>query len=573
MLLPFGLILLLILGITLYLTIRSPIMHYLFVSAVILAVNGTDITEKALSFKEVLGLVRATKPGEPLVLDIMRNAEIEEDVNSFVDEDSTSPMEKPRESTKSEVAASAASSSKEVPPEEAQPKEAPCDSTKEVQPTEVSPKDFMSTEAVSKETHSTVPSETAPKGAPQEAPPSEKTHSKQALAEEASPKGAQSKTPPPTIARDSKTSASKAEASSLASRQKPTAPESSKKPGRRKKDPNSPKEPRSAYIFFVVEMCKKVTAEFPGKTPQEIAAIVGSRWKETAPEQKKKYQELHEQDRERYRNELAEYNRKQATEATEATGNAEGEVEGQTAISPPKEDMATASPSNRQKVTAGSEKKERKLTPTGRPACVVEGCTKQNQGKRNNYMCLKHFTASGGGTAAATTAEATAASPPPASPNLKTPASKRKTPSKSTSQSKLSTSAKRPRSSGRKLCSVDQCTKSSQNGTNGLCVSHWNEHVKAQAQANGTSYKDMRVAKTFGTDIYFGSVKTYFEADKEDPKSEALWNIVYDDGDEEDLNVRELAGALRLYNQKKSNDPKANGGGELPAASENRSEG
>ena len=280
MLLPLGLILLLILGITLYLTIRSPIMHFLFVSAVILAVNGTDITEKALSFKEVLGLVRGTKPGEPLVLDIMRNAEIEEDVNSFVDEDSTSPMEKPRESTKSEVAASAASSSKEVPPEEAQPKEAPCDSTKEVQPTEVSPKDFMSTEAVSKETHSTVPSETAPKGAPQEAPPSEKTHSKQALAEEASPKGAQSKTPPPTIARDSKTSASKAEASSLASRQKPTAPESSKKPGRRKKDPNSPKEPRSAYIFFVVEMCKRLRLNFPAKPHKKLpqsSEVVGKR--------------------------------------------------------------------------------------------------------------------------------------------------------------------------------------------------------------------------------------------------------------------------------------------------------
>ena len=508
----------------------------------------------------------------------MRNAEIEEIVNSSVDEDSTSPMEKPRESTKSEVVATAASSSKHVSPEEAQPKEALSglsDPTNEAQLTKVLPKEVPPTEALSEEAHpkETAPSEEAgPKGVPEEAPPekasSEKTHSKQTLAEEASPKVAQSKTPPPTNTQDSKKPASKAEASTLASQQKPAAPESSKKRGRRKKDPNSPKEPRSAYIFFVVEMCPKVAVEFPGKTPQEIASIVGSRWRETAPEQKKKYQDLHEQDRERYRNELAEYVRKQATEAT---GNAEGEVEGQTtAISPPPKDMATASPSKLQKVTAGSEKKERKLTPTGRPACVVEGCTKQNQGKKNNYMRLKHFTASGGGTAAATTAEATAASPAPASSNLKTPASKRKSPSESTSQSKLSTSAKRPRSTGRKLCSVDQCTKGSQNGTNGLCVSHWNEHVKAQAQANGTSYKDMRVAKTFGTDIYFGSVKTYFEADKEDHKSEALWNVVYDDGDEEDLNVRELAGALRLYNQKKSSDPKAKG---IQLPIENRSEG
>ena len=513
-----------------------------------------------MSFKEALSLVRATKPGKPLVLDIMRNAGIEKEVNSSVDEG------KLNESTKNEVMASAASSSKEVPPDEAQ---APSGSSLPIE--EAPPTDALSKEAHPQEM---VPLEAAPKGAPEEAPPekapSAKTDSKQALSEEASPKKAQPKKPSPTNGQDSKKPASKEEASTLASQQKPAAPESSNKRGRRKKDPNSPKEPRSAYIFFVMEMRPKVAAEFPGKTPQEIASIVGSRWKETAPEHKKKYQDLHEQDRERHRNELAEYVRKQAAKVTV---DAEGEIEGQTTtISPSKEDMATASPSKRQKVTVESEKKERKLTPTGRPACVVEGCTKQNQGKRNNYMCLKHFSASGGGTAAATAAEATAASPAPASPNLKTPGSKRKTPSKSIFQSKLSPSAKRPRSAGRKLCSVDQCTKGSQSGTNGLCVSHWNEHVKAQAQADGTSYKDMRVAKTFGTDIYFGSVKMYFDIDKEDSKSEALWNVVYDDGDEEDLNVRELAGALRLYNQKKPNDPKANGGGELPPAIENRSD-
>ena len=492
-----------------------------------------------MSFKEVLGLVRATKPGKPLVLDIMRRCV---------------------------PAATAASSSKEALPKEAS--SGPSDPTEEVLP-----KEALSEEAHVKEV---IPPEAGPKGAPEEAP-SEKTHPKQALSEEAG-KGTQSRTPPPTNDQDNKKPAPIAEGPALVSQQNAVAPDSSNKRRRRKKDPNSPKEPRSAYIFFLIEMRPKVVAEFPGRTPQEITSIVGSRWNETAPEHKKKYQDLHEQDKVRYRNELAEYVKKQAIEAT---GDAEGEieVEGQAkAIAPQKEEMATASPSKRQNDTEGSKKKERKLTPAGRPACVVEGCTKQNQGKKKNYMCNKHFTTSGDGMGAGATAnnlEAAPASPTPASSNLKTPGSKRKTPSKSTSQSKMSTSAKRPRSAGRKLCSVDQCTKGKQPGTNGLCVSHWNEHIKAQAQADGTSYKDMRVAKTFDADVYFGSVKTYFEADKENPKSEALWNIVYDDGDEEDLNVRELAAALRLYNKKKSNDPKANGGGaELPAAaSENRSEG
>ena len=118
---------------------------------------------------------------------------------------------------------------------------------------------------------------------------------------------------------------------------------------------------------------------------------------------------------------------------------------------------------------------------------------------------------------------------------------------------------------------MDNCTKRSQSGTNGVCLNHFSEQVKIQAKANGASYNDMRVAKTFGTDVFFGTIKAYFAADEEDPKSVPLWNVVYDDGDEEDLNVQELAGALRLYNQKKQNDPKATGGGNN--SSSNRSSG
>lgn len=529
---------------------------------VILAVNGIDLTERAMSFKEVLDLVRSTKPGAPLVLDIMRTVGTEKvsPLKPPGDRESTSPLEKSNESTNSEVKAPAASSSMEVPSEVAPPKGAPSEPSREIPSTEA-----LAEEAAQEGTHpkDMPPADISPKGPPEQAP-SDKAPPKEVLPAEASSKEVQSRTTPPTNAQDNDKLVQEAESQTLASQQKSAAP-GSKKRGRKRKDPNSPKEPRSAYIFFLIEVRPKIAAEFPGKSPQEISSIVGSRWTEMSPGQKKKYQDLHEQDRERYRDELAKYVREQAIEATEP---AEDQGESQTtAISPPEENVATSSPPKRPTVAEASEKKARKLTPTGRPACVAEGCTKQSQGKKNNYMCNKHFAASGG-VAAGSVAnlEVAAPSPVPVSSTLNTPGSKRKAPSQSTSQSKLSTSAKRPKSAGRKLCSVDQCTKGSQNGTGGLCVSHWNEQVKSDAQADGARYKGMRVAKTFDADVYFGSVKMYFEADKEDPKSEALWNVVYDDGDEEDLNVRELANALRLYNQKKRNDPKAaNGGnGELP---------
>ena len=473
----------------------SSVIMYVTGTVVILAVNGIDLTERELSFNEVLDLVRSTKPGTPLILDIMRTIEDDEGVKT--------PAATSERSNNRDVASA---TSKDVSPKTTPPKKA-------------SPKEVSSTKTEKNDTSD------------------------------------QKKAAPAT-------------------QQSPTAPVSATKRGRKKKDPNAPKGPLSAYIYFFSEMRSKL----PGTNSSDASAHIGKQWKELTPEQKKKYEDLSEKDKERYRKEMAEYKAK--NQGTEGAGLAQSRSQDEDKGDPTKEtkeaasspanepsvargtaagaDAAATSPSKRQTVAGDSEKAKRKLTATGRPACVVDGCTKQEQGKGKNYMCQMHWSAANRTATAMATAKATPSSPNPPPSVSKTPGSKRKPPPQSAeSSSKSPTKAKKSKSG--KTCTVHNCTKRPQSGTNGVCLGHWSEQVKIQANANGASYNDMRVAKTFGTDVYFGSIKAYFAAGEEEPKPVALWNVVYDDGDEEDLNVQELAGALRLHNQKKQNDPKATG--------------
>ena len=469
-------------------------------TVVILAANGIDLTERERSFKEVLDLVRSTKPGTPLILDIMRTIE---------DDEAMPPG----------VKAPAATS------ERSNNRDAVSATSKDVSSKTTPPKEGPTKKASSKEVSSTKAEKNDTSDQTQAAP---------------------------------------------ATQQSPTAPVSATKRGRKKKDPNAPKGPLSAYIYFFSEMRSKL----PGTNSSDASTHIGKQWKALTPEQKKKYGDLSEKDKERYRKEMAEYKAK--NQGTEGAGLAQSRSQDEDKGDPTKEtkeaasspanappvaigtaagtDAAATPPSKRQKVAGDSEKTKRKLTATGRPACVVDGCTKQEQGKGKNYMCQMHWSAAN----CTATANATPSSPTPPPSVSKTPGSKRKPPPQSAeSSSKSPTKAKKSKSG--KTCIVDNCTKRSQSGTNGVCLSHWSEQVKIQANANGASYNDMRVAKTFGTDVYFGSIKAYFAAGEEGPKPVALWNVVYDDGDEEDLNVQELAGALRLHNQKKQNDPKATG--------------
>jgi hypothetical protein len=66
-----------------------------------------------------------------------------------------------------------------------------------------------------------------------------------------------------------------------------------------------------------------------------------------------------------------------------------------------------------------------------------------------------------------------------------------------------------------------------------------------------SSFLHQRVAKRFSCGIFFGTI---VEEDNDD----GLWHVHYDDDDEEDLNIKEVQRALRLYQSKQHDDVNVN---------------
>ena len=70
-----------------------------------------------------------------------------------------------------------------------------------------------------------------------------------------------------------------------------------------KKDPNRVKRAKSAYLFFCEERRKEVQLANPGKKMCDISKLLGNLWKEVTEEEKQKYNDLHEEDVQRYEDE------------------------------------------------------------------------------------------------------------------------------------------------------------------------------------------------------------------------------------------------------------------------------
>lgn len=79
------------------------------------------------------------------------------------------------------------------------------------------------------------------------------------------------------------------------------------KPQKKKKDPNAPKQPLSAYFLFSQEERLKVKAEHPGFSICEVAKELGKRWADMAPEVKQRYQQMAEEGRQKYDQDMAAY--------------------------------------------------------------------------------------------------------------------------------------------------------------------------------------------------------------------------------------------------------------------------
>lgn len=86
------------------------------------------------------------------------------------------------------------------------------------------------------------------------------------------------------------------------------------KNGKKRKDPNSPTKPHTAYNLFCKEMREKIKAKDPSITFGDINKICGQKWKEL--EDKTKYTALAEKDKKRYEEEEEQYKRGEYVRAT-----------------------------------------------------------------------------------------------------------------------------------------------------------------------------------------------------------------------------------------------------------------
>jgi len=102
-------------------------------------------------------------------------------------------------------------------------------------------------------------------------------------------------------------------------RQYETALEAYKPSNKKKKDPNAPKQPLSAYFLFSQDERLKVKAEFPGHSICEIAKELGRRWADIGPEIKQHYQQIAEEARQKYDQDMAVYRAGPSTTTTTTT--------------------------------------------------------------------------------------------------------------------------------------------------------------------------------------------------------------------------------------------------------------
>jgi len=92
------------------------------------------------------------------------------------------------------------------------------------------------------------------------------------------------------------------------------------KPQKKKKDPNAPKQPLSAYFIFSTEERLKVKERNPGYTICDVAKELGRRWADMDKPTKDRYQARAEEERQKYDVEMAAY--RQSNLNAQAAANA-----------------------------------------------------------------------------------------------------------------------------------------------------------------------------------------------------------------------------------------------------------
>ena len=85
-----------------------------------------------------------------------------------------------------------------------------------------------------------------------------------------------------------------------------------KSPRKKRKDPNAPKRAVGAYVWFTMDERPKIQKEFKGIKFADMGKMLGERWRNLNPEEKKKYNLMASEDRKRLQVELKAYNEDQS---------------------------------------------------------------------------------------------------------------------------------------------------------------------------------------------------------------------------------------------------------------------
>eukprot|EP00270_Netrium_digitus_P012059 TRINITY_DN3888_c0_g1_i3.p1 TRINITY_DN3888_c0_g1~~TRINITY_DN3888_c0_g1_i3.p1 ORF type:complete len:112 (+),score=36.95 TRINITY_DN3888_c0_g1_i3:105-440(+) len=94
--------------------------------------------------------------------------------------------------------------------------------------------------------------------------------------------------------------------------EKPDKVEKAAKPAkekgeRKKKDPNAPKRPLAPFMFYCKEQREIVKADNPDVSFGDLGKMLGSNWSQLSEKEKKPYNKLAEDDKQRYKDEMEAY--------------------------------------------------------------------------------------------------------------------------------------------------------------------------------------------------------------------------------------------------------------------------
>lgn len=76
------------------------------------------------------------------------------------------------------------------------------------------------------------------------------------------------------------------------------------------KDPNAPKRPKTSYIFFCADERAKLKKGNKKVLLPDVMKICSEKWRSISDEERKKYNDMAEEDKERYTQECEKYNDK-----------------------------------------------------------------------------------------------------------------------------------------------------------------------------------------------------------------------------------------------------------------------